>query len=152
MILVTGGGGFVGVNAARCLADKGEEVMLLQRRSRGVPPLLEQYWGKQVREATGSILELPFLFGLMKEFPIDGIVHAAFDSAGIDARGGGMSPSSGRTLYDVVQIGINTWKLIVKSGAAKQDDDDYLYVVVNAHNDQLPGIYQIKGILEQIPF
>ena len=107
MILVTGGGGFVGVNAARCLADKGEEVMLLQRRSRGVPPLLEQYWGKQVREATGSILELPFLFGLMKEFPIDGIVHAAFDSAGIDARGGGMSPSSGRTLYDVVQIGIN---------------------------------------------
>ena len=107
MILVTGGGGFVGVNAARCLADKGEEVMLLQRRSRGVPPLLEQYWGKQVREATGSVLELPFLFGLMKEFPIDGIVHAAFDSAGIDARGGGMSPSSGRTLYDVVQIGIN---------------------------------------------
>ena len=70
-------------------------------------PCSRQYWGKQVREATGSILELPFLFGLMKEFPIDGIVHAAFDSAGIDARGGGMSPSSGRTLYDVVQIGIN---------------------------------------------
>ncbi len=106
MILITGGGGFVGINAARCLVEKGEEVMLLQRRSRGVPPLLEPYWGTQVREATGSILELPFLFGLLKTFPIDGIVHAAFDSAGIDARGGGMATSSQRTLYDVVQIGI----------------------------------------------
>ena len=106
MILITGGGGFVGVNAARCLAEKGEELMLLQRRSRGVPPLLQPYWGEQVREATGSILELPFLFGLMKAFPIDGIIHAAFDSAGVDARKGGMTPSTQRTLYDVVQIGI----------------------------------------------
>jgi UDP-glucose 4-epimerase len=107
MILITGGGGFIGVNAARCLVEKGEEVMLLQRRSRGVPPLLEPYWGKQVREASGSILELPFLFGLLKAFPIDSIVHAAFDSTGVDARAGGMSPSSERTLYDVVQIGVN---------------------------------------------
>jgi nucleoside-diphosphate-sugar epimerase len=106
MILITGGGGFVGVNAARCLAEQGQEVVLLQRKPRGVPSLLRPYWGNQVREATGSVLELPFLFGLMKSFPIDGIIHAAFDSAGLDARAGGMIQSSQRTLYDVVQIGI----------------------------------------------
>ena len=116
MILITGGGGFVGVNAARCLAEKGEEVILLQRRSRGIPPLLEPYWGKQVREASGSILELPFLFGLLKAFPIDSVIHAAFDSAGVDARAGGMSQSSQRTLYDVIQIGVNGTVNILELG------------------------------------
>ena len=94
------------MNAARCLAEKGQEVLLLQRRAVDTPPLLEPFWGKQVRQITGSILELPFLFGLMKTFPIDSIIHAAFDSTGIDVRRGGIDASSQRTLYDVLQIGI----------------------------------------------
>ncbi len=106
MVLITGGGGFVGVNVARCLAERGEEVLLLQRRAVDAPALLAPFWGRQVKQATGSILELPLLFGLLKTFPVDGIIHAAFDSAGIDVRKGGMSSSSQRTLYDVLQTGI----------------------------------------------
>ena len=106
MILITGGGGFFGLNAARCLAERGEGVLLLQRRAIDAPALLAPFWGKQVKQATGSILELPFLFSMMKSFPIDSIIHAAFDSAGIDVRKGGIDAASQRTLYDVLQIGI----------------------------------------------
>src|SRR5512136_2978825 len=106
MILITGGGGFFGLNAGRCLAERGEEVLVLQRRTIDAPALLAPFWGKQVKQATGSILELPFLFSMMKSFPIDSIIHAAFDSAGIDVRKGGIDAASQRTLYDVLQIGI----------------------------------------------
>ena len=106
MILITGGGGFFGLNTARCLAERGHEVLLLQRRAVDAPPLLGPFWGKQVKQATGSILELPFLFGLMKTFPVESIIHAAFDSSGLDVRRGGMEASTQRTLYDVLQIGI----------------------------------------------
>lgn len=106
MILITGGGGFVGLNAARCLAERGEEVLLLQRRAVAAPPLLLPFWGKQVKQVAGSITELPFLFNLMKTFGVDSIIHAAFDSSGVDVRRGGMDASSQRTLYDVLQIGI----------------------------------------------
>jgi nucleoside-diphosphate-sugar epimerase len=106
MILITGGGGFVGLNAARCLAEKGEEVLLLQRRAVAAPPLVAPFWGKEVKQVTGNITELPFLFGLVKTFSVESIIHAAFDSTGVDVRKGGMDASSERTLYDLLQIGI----------------------------------------------
>ncbi len=52
----------------------------------------------------------------------------------------------------VTRIGLNTWKFIVDADAAKQDDDDYLYIIVNAHDDAAPGIFAIAGTLQQITY
>ncbi len=101
MILITGGGGFIGLNIARCLVSKGEDVVLVQRRPATPPSYLAPVWGTKVKEARGSIMSLPFLVSVARTYPIDGIVHAAFDSAGIDPRTG-ISPASGRSLHDVV--------------------------------------------------
>jgi UDP-glucose 4-epimerase len=107
MILITGGGGFFGLHAASALAEKGQEVLLLQRRDVSPPAFLLPFWGKQVKQATGSVLSLPFLFGLAKTFPLESIIHAAFDSNDIDVRGGGIKASSHRTMYDVIQSGVD---------------------------------------------
>ena len=69
MILVTGGGGFVGVNAARCLADKGEEVMLLQRRSRGVPPCSSGILGQTGERGDGQHSRAPVPLRLDERIP-----------------------------------------------------------------------------------
>lgn len=106
MILITGGGGFLGLNVARCLAEKGKEVLILQRRAVEPPSFLTPYWGNKVKQVTGSVLSLPFLLGLAKHFSLDGAIHAAFDSSDIDVRGGGIKPSSHRSLYEVVESGI----------------------------------------------
>jgi len=105
MILVTGGGGFIGLNVAHRLADKGKEVVLVQRRSIDPPSYLAPFWGKRVKEARGSIMSLPFLVSVARSYSIDGIVHAAFDSSGIDPRQG-IDAASGRNLNDIVQNAI----------------------------------------------
>ncbi len=83
MIMIAGGSGFFGFNVARCLAERGEEVILVQRHSIEAPPLLAQYWGKQVRQATGDLLDLPFLLGVVKNLSVNSIVHAAHATAGM---------------------------------------------------------------------
>jgi UDP-glucose 4-epimerase len=105
MILVTGGGGFFGLNAARGLVEKGQEVLLVQRRSVQPPSYLAPFWGTNVKEARGSVMSLPFLISVAREYPIDGIVHAAVDLTGMDSSGT-VAASSGRTLNDVVQDAI----------------------------------------------
>ncbi len=102
MILVTGGGGFIGLNIAHRLVEKGEDVVLVQRRSVQPPSYLAPFWGTRVKEARGSILNLPFLVDVARLYPIDGIIHAAFDTGGIDPRQG-ITPSSGRNLNDIVE-------------------------------------------------
>jgi nucleoside-diphosphate-sugar epimerase len=61
MIMIAGGSGFFGINVARCLADRGEEIVLVQRHPMQETPLLSHYWGKQVRQTAGDLLDLPFL-------------------------------------------------------------------------------------------
>ncbi len=80
MILITGGGGFLGLNIARGIVDKGQEVLLVQRRPVEPPDFLVPFWGKEVKQVTGNILDLPFLLGLAKEYSIDSIIHGAFDT------------------------------------------------------------------------
>ena len=82
MILVAGGSGFFGLNIARCLADRGENVLLVQRHAIKPPTLLAPYWDKQVKQATGSILDLSFIIGLVKTYKIVSIIHAAAETMG----------------------------------------------------------------------
>jgi UDP-glucose 4-epimerase/UDP-glucuronate 4-epimerase len=81
MILLTGGGGFLGLNLARDLVEKGKEVVLLswvhERHKTEVPSFLAPYWGKEVQEVMGDVLEWPSISGVMAKYPIDSIVHAA---------------------------------------------------------------------------
>jgi UDP-glucose 4-epimerase len=83
MILITGGGGFLGLNIARCLADRGHELLLVQRRP--VPPqrILAPYWDKQIRQASGNVLDNSFLLSVIREYQVESIVHGAFDTSGI---------------------------------------------------------------------
>lgn len=83
MIAIAGGSGFYGLNTARCLAEKGQDVLLIQRYGIEPPPFLSPYWGKQVKQALGSILDLSFLVGLVKQYSIDSFIHAAHMSHGM---------------------------------------------------------------------
>lgn len=81
MVLVTGGGGVLGLNLARDLAERGEQVLLLswihEGRKTEVPSFLVQYWGKEVTEVMGDVLEWPSILDVMAKHPVDSIVHAA---------------------------------------------------------------------------
>jgi UDP-glucose 4-epimerase len=77
MILITGGGGLIGLSSARHLAEKGKEVLLLDNRPIQVPTFLAEFWGNQVTGVVGDILDLSFSFWLVKKYPIQSIIHAA---------------------------------------------------------------------------
>jgi nucleoside-diphosphate-sugar epimerase len=83
MIMITGGGGFLGLSIAHAFARRGEIVLLVQRHAIAPHPLLEPYWEKQVKQAAGNVLDWSFLFGLVKQYSIESIVHGAFDTAAI---------------------------------------------------------------------
>ena len=55
-------------------------------------------------------------------------------------------------IHDVVRIALNCWKFIVDEDAEKQDGDDYIYIMLNAHDDCAPGMFVINGTLEQITY
>lgn len=103
MILIAGGSGFFGINVARCLADRGQEVLLIQRHPIQPPPLLAPYWDKQVKQALGSILDLSFVMGLVKTYSTDSIIHAAFGTAGVR-----LDPyaSAGEALHQMLEVQI----------------------------------------------
>jgi len=100
VILITCGGGFLGVNIARGLLDKGQEVLLLQRHSVRPPSFLSPFWGKQARYAMGNVLDLPLFLGLADKYGVDGIIHAAIDHDSLLNREGPMSEH----LYQFVQV------------------------------------------------
>jgi len=77
MILITGGGGFIGLNLARDLIDRGQEVLLVRRHAFDPPTFLAPYVGKQVKIALGNIGELPFLYRIIRAYNIESIIHAA---------------------------------------------------------------------------
>jgi nucleoside-diphosphate-sugar epimerase len=101
VILIAGGSGFYGINTARCLADRGEPVLLVQRHGIEPPPLLAGYWGKQVKQALGDILDLSFILGLVKAHRVKSIIHAAFGTAGshLDPRQG-----AGEALHQMIEV------------------------------------------------
>jgi nucleoside-diphosphate-sugar epimerase len=82
VIMIAGGSGFLGYNVARCLADRGDSVLLVQRHPIQTPPLLESYWEREVRQAAGDITDLSVLLGLVKAYSVESIIHAAHATAG----------------------------------------------------------------------
>ena len=69
---------------------------MVQRSKTEVPSFLEPFWGKQVKEASGSIQNWPFLSELITKYSIDNIVHAA---------AAGFGPGAG-SLYDAISINV----------------------------------------------
>ena len=80
--MIWGSNGFFGINTARCLADRGEEVILVNRHPMQVPPLLATHWGKQVRQTTGDMLNLAIVLHLIKKYKADSLIHAGHSTAG----------------------------------------------------------------------
>ena len=77
MILITGGGGFIGLSTAWELVNRGQDVLLVRRHPFQLPSFLSPYAGKQVKVALGDIGELPFLYGIIRNYNIDSIIHLA---------------------------------------------------------------------------
>lgn len=107
VILITGGGGLIGLNLARYLVDRGKEVLLLQRHPTEVPSFLAPFWGNQAKEAIGDILDLPLLLGLVKTYQIESIIHAAGTWEGRGGEG---------ALYQVVKVNIEGTANIMEVG------------------------------------
>ncbi|MFJ2060079.1 NAD-dependent epimerase/dehydratase family protein [Streptomyces sp. NPDC087908] len=74
MILVTGGLGFIGSHAVRALLDLGEECVVVQRRARALPPVLE---GEPVQVEQADITDREALLAVGRRHDITGIVHLA---------------------------------------------------------------------------
>src|SRR3990170_5905475 len=77
MILITGVGGFIGLNLARDLVDRGQEVLLIDLHSFEVPSFLAPYLNKQIKAVQGDIRDLVFLYRVLKEYKVDSMIHAA---------------------------------------------------------------------------
>ncbi|MER7443504.1 NAD-dependent epimerase/dehydratase family protein [Micromonospora avicenniae] len=73
-VLVTGGMGFIGSHTVRALLDQSEECVLMQRRARGLPPVLAD---AQVAIEQGDVTDLPALLDLGTRHKITEIVHLA---------------------------------------------------------------------------
>jgi nucleoside-diphosphate-sugar epimerase len=96
MILITGGGGFIGLNLARYLVDQGQQVLLVRRHSFEVPSFIAPYIGIQVKVVQGDITEPPVLYSLIKAHNVESIIHAAVAT----------ETTSGSTLYQAVRNNI----------------------------------------------
>jgi UDP-glucose 4-epimerase len=77
MILITGGGGFIGCHLARDLVDREQEVLLMDLHSMELPSFLAPYSDKQVKRVQGDMGDLSFLYRVLKEYKVDSIIHAA---------------------------------------------------------------------------
>lgn len=78
MILITGGTGFLGMNLAWHLANKGEKVLLFDVRRAEVPSFLVQFWDNQIRGVIGDIMDLPNLLSTIEKYSIESVIHAAY--------------------------------------------------------------------------
>ena len=77
MILITGGGGFIGVHMARELIDMGHDVLLVDRQPFRIPDFLAPHRDARVKVFEGDILNLPFLYEMIREYRVESIIHAA---------------------------------------------------------------------------
>lgn len=77
MILITGGGGFIGCHLARDLVDRGQDVLLMDLQPTELPSFLAPYLDRQVKRVQGDIGDLSFLYRVLKEYEVDSIIHAA---------------------------------------------------------------------------
>lgn len=77
MILITGGGGFLGLNTARDLVDRGNDVLLVRRSPFQLPSFLSPYADGRVKTVIGDIGEAPFLYGIIKKYDVESIIHLA---------------------------------------------------------------------------
>ncbi len=109
MILITGGGGFLGVNIARSLVNRGQNVLLVQRHTIQPHPILAPYWNNKIEQAAGNVLDWPFLSGLVKQYPIESIIHGAFDTAAI-----AQPEILKQRLHQVVQVEVEGFKNLLE--------------------------------------
>jgi UDP-glucose 4-epimerase len=82
MILITGGGGFIGVHTARAFIDAGEDVLLTQHTARPLPAFLADSLGKQAFVESLDVVERDAWQDLGRRYTIDSIVHLAAPNGG----------------------------------------------------------------------
>lgn len=92
------------MNLVRHLVDRGEETLLLDNRPLQAAPFLVSYWDNEVKGVTGDLLDLPFLFSVIKEYSIESIIHAAaiFEGSG--------------TLYRVLKVNLEGTTNVLEAG------------------------------------
>ncbi len=82
MILITGGGGFLGLNLAKVLVDRKEKVLLFARRPIQLPFSMEGFSDNQVMSVSGDLLDLSHLCSVVKEYGVESIIHCAHQHEG----------------------------------------------------------------------
>jgi UDP-glucose 4-epimerase len=95
-ILITGGGGFIGLNLAYDLVGRGQQVLLVRRHAFQVPSFLSAYIGKQVIIAEADISEPVELYRLIKKYHVDSVIHAAVVN----------ESSPGNSLYQAMKVNL----------------------------------------------
>lgn len=96
MILIIGGGGFIGLNLAWELVNRSQSVLLIRRHTFELPSFLARYIGKQVIITQGDITEPSVLYGLIKKYNVKSIIHAAVLNETV----------AGSTLYQAIRVNL----------------------------------------------
>ncbi|HYH42585.1 MAG TPA: NAD(P)-dependent oxidoreductase [Burkholderiales bacterium] len=84
-VLVTGGSGFVGINVAEALLERGDDVVLFD--AGGLPPGAERALAPHAKRLSieqGSVLDAASLTALLEKHAIDRVIHAAAVTSGPD--------------------------------------------------------------------
>ncbi|MFI0718600.1 NAD-dependent epimerase/dehydratase family protein [Streptomyces sp. NPDC021224] len=77
MILVTGGLGFIGSHTVRALLDRGEDVVVLQRRPRPLPSFLDGPDAARIAVESADVADRDALLAVGRRHHVTGIVHLA---------------------------------------------------------------------------
>ena len=77
MILITGGLGFIGLNAAGALLAQGETCVLTQHRLTRIPEILKEDIGSRLFIEQLDVTDADVFLKLRENYPITGIIHLA---------------------------------------------------------------------------
>ncbi len=105
MILITGGGGFIGLNLAHDLVERGQTVLLLRRHNFELPSFLTPFAPELVRTIHGDLNDPAFLDRVISEYAVESIVHAAVIT----------ESTPGSTLFEAVQSNVQGTAVILEA-------------------------------------
>ncbi|WP_240414289.1 NAD-dependent epimerase/dehydratase family protein [Paenibacillus periandrae] len=142
MIIVTGGGGFVGSHIVECLAHRGEEVLAVDLHEPAQP--VKSLWGpygRRIQFEQVDITDKESLTALFSRNPAMGVVHAAT-----------ITPTSEREREEperILHIGVVGSSLVVNT-AARHGVKRFIYLSSASIYEPIPDPNCVLGEMDRL--
>jgi UDP-glucose 4-epimerase len=77
LILITGGGGFIGLNLARALLDQSQSVVLMDLNTFEKPSFLREFAADRIQTVQGDAGDADVFEKIIREHQVESVIHAA---------------------------------------------------------------------------